>query len=97
MSLVDQGMGPFQTAYPLVFALVFCVLAGNTCLVCIFFPDRPASADSHELTCSRYCASIIFSLTSADMIVVLNMTRSLRVFMYVHPFSSAMCDKNTDI
>lgn len=33
MSLVDQNMVPFQTAYPLVFFLVFCVLGGNTCLV----------------------------------------------------------------
>ncbi|KAI0754516.1 TrkH-domain-containing protein [Daedaleopsis nitida] len=32
MSLVDQGMVPFQTAYPLVLCLVICVLAGNTCL-----------------------------------------------------------------
>ncbi|KAI0767347.1 TrkH-domain-containing protein [Fomes fomentarius] len=32
MSLVDQNMVPFQTAYPLVFFLVFCVLGGNTCL-----------------------------------------------------------------
>ncbi|KAI0718158.1 TrkH-domain-containing protein [Cerioporus squamosus] len=32
MSLVDQNMVPFQTAYPLVIFLVFCVLAGNTCL-----------------------------------------------------------------
>lgn len=33
MSLVDQNMVPFQTAYPLVIFLVICVLAGNTCLV----------------------------------------------------------------
>ncbi|RPD56080.1 TrkH-domain-containing protein [Lentinus tigrinus ALCF2SS1-7] len=32
MSLVDQNMVPFQTAYPLVIFLVICVLAGNTCL-----------------------------------------------------------------
>ncbi|KAI8986131.1 TrkH-domain-containing protein [Trametes punicea] len=33
MSLVDQNMLPFQTAYPMVVFLVICVLAGNTCLV----------------------------------------------------------------
>ena len=33
MSLVDQNMAPFQTAYPLMIFLVICVLAGNTCLV----------------------------------------------------------------
>ncbi|KAI9066036.1 TrkH-domain-containing protein [Trametes sanguinea] len=32
MSLVDQNMVPFQTAYPMVIFLVICVLAGNTAL-----------------------------------------------------------------
>ncbi|PIL35135.1 transporter [Ganoderma sinense ZZ0214-1] len=32
MSLVDQSMVPFQTAYPLVIFMVICALAGNTCL-----------------------------------------------------------------
>lgn len=43
MSLVDQNMVPFQTAYPLVIFLVFCVLAGNTCLVSLI-PVRLAGA-----------------------------------------------------
>ncbi|EKM49791.1 uncharacterized protein PHACADRAFT_214314 [Phanerochaete carnosa HHB-10118-sp] len=30
MSLVDQNMIPFKMAYPLIFVLFFCVLAGNT-------------------------------------------------------------------
>ncbi|KAG2356590.1 cation transport protein-domain-containing protein [Suillus spraguei] len=29
-SLVDQSMVPFQTAYPMIFFLMFCTLAGNT-------------------------------------------------------------------
>ncbi|KAI0642944.1 TrkH-domain-containing protein [Trametes meyenii] len=33
MSLVDQNMVPFQTAYPMIIFIVICVLAGNTCLV----------------------------------------------------------------
>ncbi|KZT12182.1 TrkH-domain-containing protein [Laetiporus sulphureus 93-53] len=33
MSLVDQNMTPFRTAYPMIIFLVICVLAGNT-----FFP-----------------------------------------------------------
>lgn len=32
MSLVDQNMIPFQRAYPVILALVFLVLAGNTAL-----------------------------------------------------------------
>ncbi|KAI0629974.1 TrkH-domain-containing protein [Trametes polyzona] len=32
MSLVDQNMVPFQTAYPMIIFIVICVLAGNTCL-----------------------------------------------------------------
>ncbi|KAH9850186.1 TrkH-domain-containing protein [Lenzites betulinus] len=32
MSLVDQNMVPFQTAYPMIVFIVICVLAGNTCL-----------------------------------------------------------------
>lgn len=30
MSLVDQNMIPFQTAYPMIFFLILCILAGNT-------------------------------------------------------------------
>lgn len=33
MSLVDQNMVPFRTAYPMIIFLVICVLAGNTALV----------------------------------------------------------------
>ncbi|KIK97977.1 hypothetical protein PAXRUDRAFT_135185 [Paxillus rubicundulus Ve08.2h10] len=33
MSLVDQSMLPFQTAYPLIFFMMFCILAGNTAFV----------------------------------------------------------------
>ncbi|KAG2153183.1 cation transport protein-domain-containing protein [Suillus clintonianus] len=29
-SLVDQSMVPFQTAYPMIFFMMFCILAGNT-------------------------------------------------------------------
>lgn len=38
MSLVDQNMIPFRTAYLLIFVLFFCVLAGNTAYVS---PPRP--------------------------------------------------------
>jgi len=30
MSLVDQSMVPFQRAYPMIFAMIFVILAGNT-------------------------------------------------------------------
>ncbi|KAF9243244.1 cation transport protein-domain-containing protein [Melanogaster broomeanus] len=30
MSLVDQSMLPFQTAYPMIFFMMVCILAGNT-------------------------------------------------------------------
>ncbi|KDQ59452.1 hypothetical protein JAAARDRAFT_621723 [Jaapia argillacea MUCL 33604] len=30
MSLVDQNMIPFQTAYPMIFFIILCILAGNT-------------------------------------------------------------------
>ncbi|KAI6163433.1 cation transport protein-domain-containing protein [Pisolithus thermaeus] len=33
MSLVDQSMVPFQTAYPMIFFMIFCTLAGNTAFV----------------------------------------------------------------
>ncbi|KAG2063313.1 TrkH-domain-containing protein [Suillus decipiens] len=34
-SLVDQSMVPFQTAYPMIFFLMFCTLAGNTAFVSV--------------------------------------------------------------
>ena len=33
MSLVDQSMVPFQTAYPMIIFMIFLVLAGNTAFV----------------------------------------------------------------
>ena len=33
MSLVDQNMIPFRTAYLLIIVLIVCVLAGNTAFV----------------------------------------------------------------
>ncbi|TCD60471.1 low affinity potassium transporter [Steccherinum ochraceum] len=36
MSLVDQNLFPFQTAYPMIFVLIFLVMAGNTAFP-IFF------------------------------------------------------------
>ncbi|KAG2038690.1 cation transport protein-domain-containing protein [Suillus americanus] len=30
ISLVDQNMVPFQTAYPMILFMIFCILAGNT-------------------------------------------------------------------
>jgi len=33
MSLVDQSMLPFQDAYPVLFVMMFLILAGNTCFV----------------------------------------------------------------
>ena len=35
MSLVDQSMVPFQRAYPMIFAMIFLILAGNTAFVSI--------------------------------------------------------------
>ncbi|KAI0000966.1 cation transport protein-domain-containing protein [Russula vinacea] len=35
MSLVDQSMVPFQRAYPMIFAMIFLILAGNTAFVII--------------------------------------------------------------
>jgi len=33
MSLVDQSMLPFQNAWPVLFVMMFLILAGNTCFV----------------------------------------------------------------
>ncbi len=41
MSLVDQSMVPFQTAYPMVVALPFLILAGNTAFVRLYSPRFP--------------------------------------------------------
>ena len=36
MSLVDQSMLPFQTAYPMIVVMIFLILAGNTAFVSVF-------------------------------------------------------------
>jgi len=37
-SLVDQSMVPFQRAYPMIFTMIFLILAGNTAFVSIAGP-----------------------------------------------------------
>ena len=39
VSLVDQSMVPFQTAYPMVVTLPFLILAGNTAFVSVVLPQ----------------------------------------------------------
>ncbi|KAF8841742.1 TrkH-domain-containing protein [Paxillus ammoniavirescens] len=52
MSLVDQSMVPFQTAYPLIFFMMFCILAGNTAFCCALIwtitKFVPANSRLHE-------------------------------------------------
>lgn len=36
LSLVDQSMVPFQTAYPMIFFMIFLVVIGNTGFVSSF-------------------------------------------------------------
>ncbi|KAH9891907.1 TrkH-domain-containing protein [Cubamyces lactineus] len=69
MSLVDQNMVPFQTAYPMIIFILICVLAGNTCLPIFLrlfiwllskFPGRSRTKESlhflldHPRRCTIY-------------------------------------------
>ena len=39
--LRSQNMLPFQTAYPMIAFLIYCILAGNTAFVCVTFVSFP--------------------------------------------------------
>ncbi|KAL6301984.1 cation transport protein-domain-containing protein [Sparassis latifolia] len=74
MSLVDQNMVPFRTAYPMIVFLVFCVLAGNTLFI----------------LCNRHLSSWILaklypnnSRTKESMQFLLDHPR--RCFIYLFP------------
>ncbi|KAG2055487.1 TrkH-domain-containing protein [Suillus hirtellus] len=45
-SLVDQSMVPFQTAYPMIFFMIFCILAGNTAFVSSWIITKLVPRDS---------------------------------------------------
>jgi hypothetical protein len=47
----SQNMVPFQTAYPMIAALIYCILAGNTAFVCLAF------VSSHT-----FLSSVLYSL-----------------------------------
>lgn len=55
MSLVDQNMVPFQTAYPMIIFIVICVLAGNTCLVGLCGQLLQLRANINTFSRSPYC------------------------------------------
>ncbi|KAI6007608.1 cation transport protein-domain-containing protein [Pisolithus orientalis] len=46
MSLVDQSMVPFQTAYPMIFFMIICILAGNTAFVSSWVVTKIIPRDS---------------------------------------------------
>ncbi|KAG1737871.1 cation transport protein-domain-containing protein [Suillus paluster] len=49
-SLVDQNMIPFQTAYPMIFFMMVCILAGNTAFYAICFTNSPFTLESWIIT-----------------------------------------------
>ena len=52
MSLVDQSMIPFQTAYLMIFVMAFLILAGNTAFVSALPPGLFVLSDSFY---SQFC------------------------------------------
>lgn len=88
MSLVDQSMVPFQTAYPMIVIVIFLILAGNTAYV------------SHFLSNSRmvvhrplaYLVSMVECLSKSRLMHILFL--SLRFTMYVPQFGSSSARLN---
>ena len=52
MSLVDQSMIPFQTAYLMIFVMAFLILAGNTAFVSV---PSLCSRVLSDLSSSQFC------------------------------------------
>ena len=53
MSLVDQNLIPFQTAYPMIIVLIVLVLAGNTAFVSNYLYYNGLCAD--QFSVSPFC------------------------------------------
>ncbi|KAI0354804.1 TrkH-domain-containing protein [Trametes cingulata] len=92
MSLVDQNMVPFQTAYPMIVFLMICVLAGNTCLpiflrlfiwILTKLPGRSRTKESlhflldHPRRCTIYLFPSRQTWLLLGMMMVLNCTNLL--------------------
>ncbi|KAI0365314.1 TrkH-domain-containing protein [Pilatotrama ljubarskyi] len=92
MSLVDQNMVPFQTAYPMIVFLLICVLAGNTCLPILLrlfiwiltkLPGRSRTKESlhflldHPRRCTIYLFPSRQTWLLLGMMMVLNCTNLL--------------------
>ncbi|KAI0931017.1 hypothetical protein AcW1_007116 [Taiwanofungus camphoratus] len=89
MSLVDQNMVPFRTAYPMIIFLVICVLAGNTALPIFLrfmiwiltkaFPDRSRTKEAlhflldHPRRCTIYLFPAHQTWILVASVVVLNL------------------------
>jgi len=59
MSLVDQSMIPFRTAYLMIVAMIFLILAGNTCFVGLESTNSQCYAD---LCTVAYFVSLILAV-----------------------------------
>ncbi|KAH9932738.1 TrkH-domain-containing protein [Epithele typhae] len=87
ISLVDQNVVPFQTAYIFILVLVFCVLAGNTCLPVFWTlwklpgPARYKEALHFLLDHPRRCTIYLFPARQTWLLIgtimVLNLTNLL--------------------
>ncbi|PCH35574.1 hypothetical protein WOLCODRAFT_91613 [Wolfiporia cocos MD-104 SS10] len=67
-SLEDQSMVPFQRAYPLIFVMVFLILAGNTAFTLHFLLDHPRRCfiylfPSHQ---TWFLLTVLFALNATD-------------------------------
>ncbi|KIK22690.1 hypothetical protein PISMIDRAFT_101958 [Pisolithus microcarpus 441] len=71
MSLVDQSMIPFQTAYPMIFFMIICTLAGNTAFV--------------SRTCSWVVTKIIPAGSRLNETLHFLLDHPRRCFIYLFP------------
>ncbi|CDO70946.1 hypothetical protein BN946_scf184829.g55 [Trametes cinnabarina] len=69
MSLVDAGMVPFQTAYLMIFAMIFVILAGNHGMVSAPLVCVTAFVDHYDLFPSRRIAHILHSHADTQVYV----------------------------
>ncbi|KAL5512603.1 hypothetical protein ACEPAG_3256 [Sanghuangporus baumii] len=87
LSLVDQSMIPFQTAYPLIFVMVILILAGNTAYLALYYVSNAldwfvASRSKFASWCITKCIPINSRLNET-LHFLLDHPR--RCFIYLFP------------
>ncbi|PPQ64955.1 hypothetical protein CVT26_015675 [Gymnopilus dilepis] len=95
-SLVDESMVPFQEAYPMIFAMIFLILAGNTC-----FNPAIASIPVGVRVLDGFMQAIAVRAAGFAIVPLASLAPAVQVMyvfmMYISVYPIAMSVRSTNV